>query len=229
MNRIVAMEIAENIRSLKSTLGENVALVAVSKTKPVSDIMEAYNAGQRIFGENKVQEMVAKRDLLPNDIQWHFIGHLQTNKIKYMAPFVSLIHSVDSEKLLVSISKEAEKNNRVIDCLLQIKIASEQTKFGMSPQDAQALLASGIQNKLSFVNIKGVMGMASFVDDESQVAAEFALLKKTFDNLKTGFFADSPAFNVVSMGMSDDYRIAITQGSNMVRIGSLVFGERHYE
>jgi PLP dependent protein len=229
MNRNVAMEIADNIRNLKSTLGENVSLVAVSKTKPVSDIMEAYNAGQRIFGENKVQEMVAKRDLLPNDIQWHFIGHLQTNKIKYMAPFVSLIHSVDSEKLLVSISKEAEKNNRVIDCLLQIKIASEQTKFGMSPQDAQALLASGIQNKLSFVNIKGVMGMASFVDDENQVAAEFALLKKTFDNLKSGFFAHSSDFNVVSMGMSDDYQIAITQGSNMVRIGSLVFGERHYE
>ncbi len=229
MNRNVAMEIAENILNLKSTLGEKVALVAVSKTKPVSDILKAYNAGQRIFGENKVQEMVEKRDLLPNDIQWHFIGHLQTNKIKYMAPFVSLIHSVDSEKLLVYISKEAEKYNRVIDCLLQIKIASEQTKFGMSPQAAQALLASGIQNKLSFVNIKGVMGMASFVDDESQVAAEFALLKKTFDGFKTDYFADSPTFNIVSMGMSDDYRIAITQGSTMVRIGSLVFGERHYE
>lgn len=229
MNRNVAMEIAENIRNLKCILGENVALVAVSKTKPVSDILEAYNAGQRIFGENKVQEMVAKRDQLPNDIQWHFIGHLQTNKIKYMAPFVSLIHSVDSEKLLVSINKEAEKNNRVIDCLLQIKIASEQTKFGMSPQAAQELLASKVHNKLSWVKIKGVMGMASFVDDENQIAAEFALLKKTFDEIKTVYFADNSSFNVVSMGMSDDYRIAMAQGSNLVRIGSLVFGDRHYE
>jgi pyridoxal phosphate enzyme (YggS family) len=186
--------------------------------------MEAYNAGQRVFGENKIQEMESKWQKMPKDIKWHMIGHVQTNKVKYMAPFVSLIHAVDSFKLLNEINKEAEKNNRTIECLLQIKIAEEDSKFGMHKADAEKLLASEEFKKLQNVKITGLMGMATFTEDEEQISAEFQKLKKIFDEFK----AHSPQFQVLSMGMSGDYKIAIENGSTMVRVGSSIFGERNY-
>lgn len=219
------MNIQANLEHIKAELPDNVTLVAVSKTKPNEDIMEAYNAGQRIFGENKVQEMTDKYEALPKDIAWHMIGHVQSNKIKYMAPFVSLIHGVDRMKLLKEINKQGEKNDRVINCLLQIKIAEEDSKFGMTADKAEEILNSDALANYKFVNIKGVMGMATFTDDETQIRKEFSYLKTTFDKLK-----NYKSFNVnletISMGMSGDYKIAIDSGSNMVRIGSSIFGTR---
>jgi pyridoxal phosphate enzyme (YggS family) len=218
------MSISKNLNNLKSLLPSHVTLVAVSKTKPVTDLMEAYNAGQRIFGENKIQEMVEKHDQMPKDIQWHMIGHVQTNKVKYMAPFVSLIHGVESLKLLKEINKQALKNNRIIECLLQIKIAEEDTKFGLPPNDALKILQSKELSELKNIIITGVMGMATFTDDESQIQREFNNLKLAFDQLKS---YDSN-LNVISMGMSGDYQLAIECGSNMIRVGSSIFGERNY-
>ena len=221
------MSIKQNLINIKSSIPDIVTLVAVSKTKPNADIMEAYNAGQRVFGENKIQEMVEKYDALPKDIEWHMIGHVQTNKIKYMAEFVSLIHGVDSFKLLKEINKQAKNNNRTIDCLLQIKIAEEDSKFGMTSEDATKILGSKEFSELKNVCIRGVMGMATFTDNQTQIKSEFSFLKTTFDNLKkletTNFKPET-----VSMGMSDDYPIAIDCGSTMIRVGSRIFGERNY-
>lgn len=215
------MNISENLKQLKNELPENVSLVAVTKTKPIEDIMEAYNAGHRVFGENKVQEMESKWQELPKDIEWHMIGHLQRNKVKYMAPFVSLIHAVDSLRLLREINKEARKNERIINCLLQIKIAEEDSKFGMDKNDAIQLLESDNFKKFENIKIIGLMGMATFTEDEKQVSDEFESLKTLFDSIKEKY-----NMSVLSMGMSGDYKLAIKNGSNMVRIGSAVFGER---
>jgi PLP dependent protein len=219
------MSIKENLYHIKSELPSNVTLVAVSKTKPVIDLMEAYHAGQRIFGENKIQEMVEKHEQMPKDIEWHMIGHVQRNKVKYMASFVSLIHGVDDFKLLEVINKEALKNNRVIDCLIQIKIASEDSKFGMTSDEAMDIIQSKAFSELKNIKIVGVMGMATFTDDLNQIKNEFTLLKTTFDSLKTvETFNFKP--EIISMGMSGDYKLAIDCGSNMVRVGSSIFGSR---
>ncbi|WP_299550377.1 YggS family pyridoxal phosphate-dependent enzyme [Seonamhaeicola sp.] len=218
------MSIKENLQKIKSTLPEYVTLVAVSKTKPVSDMMEAYNAGHKVFGENKVQDMVEKYEVMPKDIEWHMIGHVQRNKVKHMASFVNLIHGVDSIKLLEEINKQAMKHNRVIDCLLQIKIASEDSKFGMSFNEANELLGSRAYSECSNVNIIGVMGMATFTENKEQIKKEFQSLKNYFDQLKK----EHPIFRVISMGMSGDYQLAIDCGSTMVRVGSSIFGARHY-
>jgi len=212
------MSIKENLLSIKSSLPERVTLVAVSKTKPISDLMEAYNAGQRIFGENKIQEMTEKWEQMPKDIQWHMIGHIQTNKVKFMAPYVSLIHGVDSLKLLEEINKQAKKNNRTIDCLLQIHIAEEETKFGLNEQELNELLKSESYNNLNHIRIVGLMGMATFTNNQNQLKKEFEHLKSIFDQLQN--------LNILSMGMSGDYQRAIEFGSTMVRIGSSIFGGR---
>lgn len=201
-------------------------LIAVSKTKPAEDILALYNLGQLVFGENKVQEMVGKYEALPKNIQWHLIGHLQTNKVKYIAPFVSLIHSVDSFKLLEEINKQAQKNNRTIDCLLQVFIASEETKFGLSPAEVTALLEMKEFAALKNVRICGLMGMATNTDNMEQVANEFAGLKQLFEQLKHSYFKNQPAFIELSMGMSADYRIALQKGATLIRVGSILFGER---
>ena len=219
--------IQENIHKIQQTLPANVLLLAVSKTKPVSDIMQAYEIGCRDFGENKVQEMVGKYEHLPKDIRWHLIGHLQTNKVKYIASFVSLIHSVDSLNLLETIDKEAKKHNRVIPCLLQFHIATEETKFGLSLEEAETIVASPEFKNLKNIEIRGVMGMASFTDNTEQVRKEFQHLKSIFDTLRTKYFpVDS--FKEISMGMSEDYQIAVEEGSTIVRIGSSIFGARQY-
>jgi PLP dependent protein len=221
------MSIADNIKSLKKeTTLINVTLIAVSKTKPASDVMEAYNAGERLFGENIVQELVEKYEQLPKDIQWHLIGHLQSNKVKYIAPFVSMIQSVDSLKLLQEINKHAEKNNRVIDCLLQIYIADEETKFGLGFDEAIELLRSEEYAALKNIRIRGLMGIATNTDSEKQVSEEYYELKTFFDGIKQSFFRKDKAFDTLSMGMSSDYKIAIEQGSTMVRLGSTIFGQR---
>ena len=220
--------VQENISRVKTKLPSNVTLVAVSKTKPVDVILEAYESGQRIFGENKVQEIVSKRDLLPNDIQWHQIGHLQSNKVKYIAPFISLIHSVDSLKLLNVINENAKKCDRVIDCLLQFHIAEEETKFGFSFDEAVALLSSKEYGMMSNVRICGVMGMATYTDNTEQIRKEFRNLHSYFVKLKQDFFSDSDYFKEISMGMSSDYMIAVEEGSTMVRVGSEIFGSRVY-
>lgn len=219
-------ELVERIHQLKATLPETVQLIAVSKTKPSSAIQEAYDGGQRAFGENKVQELVDKYEALPKDIEWHLIGHLQTNKVKYIAPFVSLIHAVDSLKLLQEIDKQAAKNKRIIDCLLQFHVAHEETKFGLSFEEAEALLRSKEFVEMEYVRIVGVMGMASFVDDEEQVRDEFRTLNNYFQIIKSHHFKFNPAFKIVSMGMSGDYKWAIEEGSTMIRVGSSLFGER---
>ena len=221
--------IQENLDIVRATLPSNVTLIAVSKTKPVSDLQEAYDAGQRIFGENKALEMRDKHQVLPDDIKWHFIGHLQTNKIKYIAPFVTLIHSIDSMSLLEAVNKEAVKNNRVIDCLLQFHIAQEDTKFGLDIEEAKSMLASDNYYNLKNVNIVGVMGMATFTDDADQVRNEFKTLKNIFDTLKSSCFQNDDSFKEISMGMSDDYPIAIEEGATMVRVGSRIFGARNYQ
>lgn len=220
--------IQENLQKILANIPEGVTLLAVSKTKPESDILEAYNYGIRNFGENKVQEMVGKYENLPKDIKWHLIGHLQTNKVKYMASFVSLIHSVDSLNLLETINKEAVKVNRVIPCLLQFHIASEETKFGLSEDEAYALLESDSYKAMKNVEICGVMGMATNTENMDVVRSEFKHLKQIFDNLHEKYFADSTSFKTISMGMSHDYQIAIEEGSTIVRIGSSIFGERNY-
>jgi pyridoxal phosphate enzyme (YggS family) len=222
------MSITQQLQQIRQTLPSHVTLVAVSKTKPISALQEAYDAGQRIFGENKVQELAQKAEQMPGDIEWHMIGHLQSNKIKYIVSFVALIHGVDSIKLLEAINKEGMKIKRVIPCLLQIHIASEETKFGFSPDEITSLLESYPIHQLEFVDIRGLMGMATFSDDESLVANEFAQLKQLFDLLGKTTFSGKSSFSVLSMGMSDDYQLAIAQGSNMVRVGSNIFGERDY-
>tara|TARA_R100001369_G_scaffold26921_1_gene48612 strand:- start:7498 stop:8157 length:660 start_codon:yes stop_codon:yes gene_type:complete len=218
------MEISENIKKYKAELGNEVTLVAISKTKPAEDLLEAYNAGQRVFGENKIQEMTEKWETLPKDIEWHMVGHVQTNKVKYMAPFVSLIHAVDSLKLLKEINKEAKKNDRKIACLLQIKIAEEDTKFGLDAEEAKELLTSEKFSELKNIEVKGLMGMATYTEDEAVVRGEFDYLKSVYEDLKK----NNPHFEILSMGMSGDYQVAMECGSNMVRIGSAIFGERNY-
>lgn len=218
--------IAEKILAMKQMLPASVQLIAVSKTKPNEDIIQAYQAGQRVFGENKVQEMVDKYESLPKDIQWHLIGHLQTNKVKYIAPFVTLIHAVDSLKLLKEIDKEAKKNDRVIDCLLQFFIASEETKFGLSFEEATEILESKEFIEMENVRIVGLMGMASFVEDEEQIRDEFRTLYNYFQVIKSHHFKFNADFKELSMGMSGDYAMAIEEGSTMVRIGSNIFGGR---
>lgn len=218
--------IAENISFLKSQIPSSVRLVAISKTKPVGDILEAYYAGQRNFGENRVQEVLQKKDLLPADIEWHLVGHLQTNKVKHIVSFISMIQSVDSYKLLVAINTEALKINRVVDCLLQIHIATEETKSGFSVPDLYENLRSENVLLLRNVRICGVMGIASFVSDTNQIMKEFADLKECYRSLKESYFSSSIYFKEISMGMSGDYAIALKQGSTMIRVGSLIFGNR---
>ena len=218
------MSIQNNLSQIKTQLPSHVTLVAVSKTKPVKDLMEAYNSGQRIFGENKIQEMAEKHQQMPKDIQWHMIGNVQRNKVKYMASFVDLVHGVDSLKLLNEINKQAAKHQRVINCLLQLKIAQEDTKFGMTSKEAHEILSSEHFKSLKNIAIVGVMGMASFTEDTSQIKEEFTLLKSNFDNLKN----TDEKLKVVSMGMSGDYPLAIENGSTMIRVGSRIFGTRNY-
>lgn len=220
------MSIAENLLKIRAEIPENVKLVAVSKTKPNEAILEAYQQGQRIFGENKVQELCRKYEELPDDIQWHFIGHLQSNKVKYLAPFVHLIHAVDSLKLLKTINKEAVKNERTIDCLLQFHIADEESKFGFTPGKVKDLLESDEFDQLKNVRIVGVMGMATYTDDIEQIRQEFKALHAVFQQLKQDYFHDNDSFCERSMGMSNDFKIAVEEGSTMVRIGSTIFGER---
>ena len=222
------MSIAENIQQLQAELPQGVRLVAVSKYHPNEAILEAYNAGQRVFGESKVQEMTAKYETLPKDIEWHFIGHLQSNKIKYMAPYVTLIHGVDSYKLLTEIDKQAAKADRVIDCLLQLHIAQEETKFGFTPDECRQMLQAGEWKKLTHIRICGLMGMATNTDNIEQIRAEFNLLGSLFNELKANCFAGNNAFCELSMGMSDDYPEAVEAGSTLVRVGSKIFGERVY-
>lgn len=217
------MSIQENLKTIEATIPAHVILVAVSKTKPVEDLQEAYAAGMRDFGENKIQEMCDKYEVLPKDIRWHMIGHVQTNKVKYMAPFVHLIHGVDSLKLLKEIHKQAQKNNRVIDVLLQQFIADEETKFGLDEEEIQQIMQEEIQH-LPNVRVVGLMGMATFTEDESQIHEEFRSLKSNFDSLKSIY----QNISILSMGMSGDYQIAIEEGSTMVRIGSSIFGHRNY-
>ncbi|MGY5353854.1 YggS family pyridoxal phosphate-dependent enzyme [Wenyingzhuangia sp. IMCC45467] len=218
------MSISQNLATIKHTIPKGVTLVAVSKTKPVQDLQEAYNAGQRIFGENKIQEMVEKYEVLPKDISWHMIGHLQSNKVKYMAHFVDLIHGVDKFSTLKEIDKQAKKHNRIINCLLQLKIAEEDSKFGLSKEEILDILNSDDYSSLQNINVVGLMGMASFVDNENQIKQEFSSLKTFYDELKTKY----THFDTISMGMSGDYELAIEQGSNMVRVGSAIFGNRNY-
>ena len=218
------MGIEKNITSLKAQLPVHVTLVAVSKTKPIEDLQEAYNAGQRVFGENKVQEMTQKWELLPKDIQWHMIGHVQRNKVKYMAPFVSLIHGVDSLRLLQEIDKQAKKHQRTIPCLLQMHIAQESTKFGFDEKELYEALSSDTFKSLTHISIEGLMGMATFTDNKDQIRSEFRSLNRIFTSLKQ----EIPQLNTLSMGMSGDYNIAIQEGSTMVRIGSSIFGARNY-
>jgi PLP dependent protein len=221
------MSIAQNLNNIKSQLPTHVTLVAVSKTKPVADLMEAYDAGQRIFGENKIQEITDKWEVMPKDIEWHMIGHVQTNKVKYMAPFVSLIHGVDSLKLLQEINKQAAKNNRMIDCLLQVYIAEEESKFGLDEQELEELLKLVQHDKENYKNIRivGLMGMATFTEDKNQIEKEFKHLQTIFDKYKT-LNTEHCQLNTLSMGMSGDYQLAISCGSTMVRIGSSIFGSR---
>ncbi|HPE43054.1 MAG TPA: YggS family pyridoxal phosphate-dependent enzyme [Bacteroidales bacterium] len=220
--------VSEQLKKIKRTIPEQVKLVAVSKTKPIEDILEAYQAGQICFGENKAQEMEAKQAALPSDIEWHFIGHLQTNKVKYIAPFVSLIEAVDSLKLLKEINKQASKFNRQIPCLLQFHIAEEETKFGLNREEAITMLESDTYKKMKNIQISGVMGMATFTEDMKQVQREFIHLREIFNWLKSTYFHQEDSFKEISMGMSGDYPIAIEAGATIVRVGSLIFGERNY-
>ena len=220
------MSIAEQILRLKHELPDGVELLAISKYQPADAIQEAYDAGQRMFGENHIQEMAAKAAILPSDIEWHFTGHVQTNKIKYMVPFVSLIHAVDSFRLLREIDKHAARNNRIIDCLLQIHIAQEDTKYGLTMDECRQLLANEPWRELQHVRIVGLMAMGSNTDDTAQVRQEFHQIKLLFEELKSCYFSDIPSFCQISEGMTDDYPIAIAEGSTIIRIGSMIFGER---
>ena len=217
------MSIKDNLNTIKESIPSHVQLVAVSKTKPISDIEEAYAAGQRVFGENKIQEMTEKQEVLPKDIEWHMIGHIQRNKVKYMAQYVALIHGVDSLKLLREINKQAKKHNRVIPCLLQIHIAEEDTKFGFDENELNELIDSNDIGELSNIQIAGLMGMATFTDNGQQIRKEFKQLKKLFEKTKSVF----PNLSQLSMGMSGDYKIAIEEGSTMIRVGSSIFGSRN--
>ncbi|MBE0663565.1 MAG: YggS family pyridoxal phosphate-dependent enzyme [Bacteroidales bacterium] len=220
------MNAAENLSILKNEIAEHVKIIAVSKTHTPSEILEVYNSGHRLFGENRAQELIDKQPQLPDDIQWHFIGHLQTNKVKYIAPYVSMFHSIDSLKLLIEINKQASKNQRVIDCLLQFHIAQEETKFGLNQQEAAELLNSQEYKSMKNIKLRGVMGMATFTDDMEWVRKEFKTLKEYFVFLKTNYFAADDDFSEISMGMTSDYMVAIEEGSTMVRIGRAIFGER---
>jgi PLP dependent protein len=222
------MGIAENLTRLHKEIPSDVKIIAVSKTKPVSAIQEAYDTGHRDFGENKAQEMAEKYKQLPRDIAWHMIGHLQSNKVKLIIPFVHLIHSVDSLKLLSVINSEAARAGRTVNCLLQIYIASEETKFGLSHDEAKILLSSGEYHAFRNIRVAGLMGMATFTEDRDQVRREFLQLAASFLDLRSAFFPHDPAFSELSMGMSGDYPVAVEAGSTMVRIGSLIFGERNY-
>ena len=222
------MNIADNTKKIRASIPESVELVAVSKTKSNEEIMEAYDVGHRVFGENKVQDMTAKNESLPKDIQWHMIGHVQTNKVKYMAPYVDLIHGVDSFKLLKEVNKQAAKNNRVIKVLLQFYIANETTKFGLQLDEAKEILSSAEFKDFQNVQVAGVMGMASNTEDKEQVLKEFQSLKSIFNTLKTNHFPSEDYFKEISMGMSGDYKIAIEAGSTMIRVGSSIFGKRNY-
>ncbi len=220
------MTTTENLKFIHSQLPATVKLVAVSKTKSVDQIMEAYQTGQRLFGENKVQELIGKWQQLPKDIEWHYIGHLQSNKVKQIVPFVSFIHGVDSYKLLATINKESEKCNRVIQVLLEFHIAEEESKFGLSLEEAEQILSMPGIESLKNITISGVMGMATFTDDQNVIKSEFEQLQHIFQSLKNRFFSNSEQFREISMGMSDDYPIAIAAGSTIVRIGSKIFGSR---
>lgn len=220
------MDIKENLKQLKERIPGHVELVAVSKTKPVQMVRELYETGQLDFGENKVQDLVEKQQVLPGEIRWHMIGHLQSNKVKYIAPFVYLVHGVDSLKLLRVLEKEGQKNNRQIQCLLQMHIARESSKFGLSEEELDAIMSSGEFRKMEFVKVRGLMGMATFTDDSELVREEFRNLKRIFEKLKSDHFRLDPDFSILSMGMSDDYQYAIEEGSNMIRVGSLIFGPR---
>lgn len=221
------MSIQTNLKQIQNTIPSNVTLVAVSKTKPIELLQEVYNAGQRVFGENKIQEMSEKHDAMPKDVEWHMIGHVQRNKVKYMAPFVSLIHAVDNLKLLKEINKQAKKNSRVIKCLLQLKIASEDSKFGLLEPELKTLLQSEELKNLEHIKIAGLMGMATFTDNQNQITKEFEYLKSTFETLRN-YKSENCNLETLSMGMSGDYKIAISCGSTMVRIGSSIFGARTY-
>ena len=222
------MQIQHNLNNIKTQLPAHVTLVAVSKTKPVVDLMEAYNAGQRIFGENKIQEMTEKWEQMPKDIEWHMIGHVQSNKVKFMAGYVSLIHGVDSLKLLQEINKQAKKHNRVIDCLLQIHIAEEETKFGLNEEELNHILTSDDFKSLENIRIVGLMGMATFTENQNQIEKEFNHLKSIFDKLNKLSIINYQ-LSILSIGMSGDYQLAISCGSTMVRIGSSIFGTRNYQ
>lgn len=219
--------IGEKIKQFKQRLSDEITLVAVSKTKPVEDIREAYEAGQRDFGENKIQDMLDKYEELPKDIRWHMVGHVQGNKIKYMAPFVYLVHGIDKPKRLKELNKEAAKNDRVINCLLQVHIAKEETKFGFSFDEALEVMKNAPVEKYPHVHIRGLMGMATFTDDQQQVRNEFRGLKSFFNKIIIDH--NPPEFNILSMGMSSDYQLAIDEGSNMIRIGTEIFGKRDYQ
>jgi pyridoxal phosphate enzyme (YggS family) len=222
------MTIAENLENIKLNLPDRVKLVAVSKTKSEDQILEAYQCGQRRFGENKVQELVSKWQALPKDIEWHFIGHLQTNKVKQLIPFVTLIHGVDSYKLLEAIDREAKKINRVVPVLLEFHIAREESKFGLTLTEAEEMIQAASKGKLENIAISGVMGMATFTDDTVQINSEFEFLHQVFVTLKEKYFSQTPGFSEISMGMSDDYPIAVSQGSTLIRVGSKIFGSRNY-
>ena len=222
------MSIADNLKQVLAELPQGVRLVAVSKFHPNDAIEEAYRAGQRIFGESKVQEMTAKYESLPKDIEWHFIGHLQSNKIKYMIPYVAMIHGIDSYRLLAEVNRQAAKTGRTVNCLLQIHVAQEETKFGFTPDECKDMLSAEEWKNLTHVRICGLMGMASNTDNVDQIKQEFGLLNRLFKEIKTIWFADSDAFRELSMGMSHDYHEAIAAGSTLVRVGSKIFGERNY-
>lgn len=223
------MALVDNLNSIKQQIPDKVTLVAISKTHPAEKVQELYDFGHKDFGENKVQELISKAEILPKDILWHFVGHLQSNKVKFIAPFIHLIHSVDSMKLLKEINKAAAQNNRVVNCLLQIFIADEITKYGLSVEELKSIL-SGVQIK-EFQNIRicGLMGMATNTDDNEQIRSEFRGLKELFDQIKRQYFPEEETFNTLSMGMSGDYELAIEEGSTMIRVGSLIFGEREYK
>ena len=223
------MGLQENLTAIIKTIPKHVKLIAVSKTQTSEDILITYKLGQRSFGENKAQELSDKFQVLPKDIDWHFIGHMQTNKVKYIAPFVNLIHSVDSIKIMETINKEAKKSNRIIDCLMEFHIAQEETKYGFDLTEAIGLLCSGIFSSLQNIRIVGVMGMATYTENQAQIRKEFQNLKSIFDHIKNGIFKNNPEFKEISMGMSDDYQIAIEEGSTMVRIGSSIFGSRNQD
>jgi hypothetical protein len=220
------MTIENNLNDLRKIIPPHVKMIAVSKTKPIDALMEAYKAGQRAFGENYVQELIEKQPQMPQDVEWHFIGHLQSNKAKNIAPFVSYVHAVDSEKLLIELNKQAEKNNRIINCLLQFHIADEESKFGFPTADYNPILKEIQWSSLTHLTICGVMGMASFVQNQRQIENEFSTLKAIFDDLKNGLFAQNSAFKEISMGMSGDWPLAVEKGSTMIRIGSSIFGSR---